>query len=179
MRVAEASAGGIRGRAITMVVPRDFVLRAASKIIDNERREILKTLSRTDSLFSQNGGVNSSSWRSERHQVIVAGVTRAGDRAMAEVRVHAGAKAPTFAEDAGLLVAHLGNDLVQVNRKILMQGETEVSIVEIERSCQDLADALRGIYERIVDDLKHRPLRKVSTSRPPLARRQGRSCSPV
>jgi len=147
-----------------MVVPRGYVLRAAGKLIDEERHEIFKTLSRTDERSSRSGRMNSPSWRSERHRVIVAGVIVAGNRIMAEVRVHAGAKAPSFAEDVGALVARLSDSLVEGNREILMLGGTDVPIIEVEQSCQKLADALQEVCERVVENLKHGSTRDVSSS---------------
>jgi len=126
-------------------------------IEEAEWHTISAELSEVDALFSKAGSFGGPRWRIEYEGVILRGVDRAGVKLMSEVRAITGAEAPTFADEIGEMIDHLGHVLVKSYRRAQMGGKVAGIHVEVEEACQRLEVDLHEVQERVIDDLRYRP----------------------
>jgi hypothetical protein len=131
-----------------MALDRDFVVRTLQGIVEDEEEAILRELNEVVSKGLLLGHTISGSSRLtlERHRVTKEGVQRAASKMVDQVRAIAGQDAPSLAEEADISIHNLIDRLLSTYRAGL--GPTQ----------EELATELHRVRERVVDDLRHRPI---------------------
>jgi hypothetical protein len=142
-----------------MAADRGFIQRSIERTAREEEATILRELSELDGVFSGGFRMHSPSWKAERQRVTAAGADRAGTRILTEVRTLAGQDTSTLADEAGGCFAQLSDRLLNHHREVILGGrKQDRSYPDVESSCQGLTEALRAVKERVVDELRHRPV---------------------